>query len=119
MKSAINVLRDVWEQIIYDRENGYEHRQPKSRQSISNKSKPSNCVINVTKLSDNDTNDTNDTSNANTIETTETTTTTNTKTTKMRVWDAFPPKTAKTTTNKQIPKKRKTSEIQPTLVVDI
>ena len=127
MKSAINVLRDVWEQIIYDRENGYEHRQPKSRQTIPNKSKPSNCVINVTKLLDNDTNDandTNDTSNTNTVETTETTeTTTNTKTaktTKMRVWDAFPPKTTKIkTTNKQIPKKRKTSEIQPTLVVDI
>lgn len=56
MKSAINTLGDIWKQILYDRENGYEHRQPKSRSSFAyaNNNKmnqgKTNCVINLVKL---------------------------------------------------------------------
>lgn len=63
MAAAMDVLRDLWAQILYDRMNGYEHRKPKSKGTIGNKRMPctsakqtSNCVINVMKLQgDNDT----------------------------------------------------------------
>ena len=57
MSAAIGVLRDVWTHVLYDRENGYEHRQPKSRVSAKGKNASSaekhaksNCIINVKKL---------------------------------------------------------------------
>lgn len=57
MSAATDVLRDIWTQVLYDRENGYEHRKPKTkgtsgakRGSDNNVKQKSNCVINVTKL---------------------------------------------------------------------
>ena len=60
MKAAIDVLRDIWAQVLYDRENGYEHRKPKSKGASAKKPvtgsnathQKSNCVINVLKLQD-------------------------------------------------------------------
>ena len=58
MSAAIEVLRKVWDQIIYDREHGYEHRMPRSKQNnpLGNKTmnKKSNCVLNVKKLQEQD-----------------------------------------------------------------
>ena len=54
MKAATDVLRDIWAQVLHDRENGYAHRQPKSKTAGSRSGggtqKQSGCVINVTKL---------------------------------------------------------------------
>lgn len=65
MSAAIDVLRKVWEQILYDRENGYEHRLPKTKSSTSQQKRnlgqitdnlsntqtqKTNCVFNVVKL---------------------------------------------------------------------
>ena len=60
MKAATDVLRDIWAQVLYDRENGYEHRKPKSKGASAKKPvtgsnathQKSNCVINVLKLQD-------------------------------------------------------------------
>lgn len=59
MKAATDVLRDIWAQVLYDRENGYEHRKPKAKGVLSKKGNTTNaslqkpnCVINVMKLQD-------------------------------------------------------------------
>jgi hypothetical protein len=96
MKAATDVLRDIWAQVLYDRENGYEHRKPKSKGATTKKSvtgsnathQKTNCVINVMKLQDDNEADTNAVSAA---------------------------------MEGSIPKKRKTSEKseQPSLYVDV
>jgi hypothetical protein len=96
MKAATDVLRDIWAQVLYDRENGYEHRKPKSKGASAKKPvtggntthQKSNCVINVMKLQDDNEADTNAVS---------------------------------TTTVESIPKKRKTHDKTepPALYVDI
>lgn len=47
MKSAIGVLRDLWGQILHDREHGYEHRLPKSRTSATANASASGANINI------------------------------------------------------------------------
>ena len=44
-KYAVPVLENIWNKIVHDRKNGYQHRAPKSR-----KPKKPKCLINVKKL---------------------------------------------------------------------
>jgi hypothetical protein len=65
MRAAIEVLRKVWEQILYERENGFDHRLPKTKTTTKKtnysitqinenmqqtQQKKTNCVFNVVKL---------------------------------------------------------------------
>ncbi len=43
---AIPILQELWNSVIYDRENGYEHRAPK-KQIVKKTKKKTGCLINI------------------------------------------------------------------------
>lgn len=65
MRAAIEALRKVWNQILHDRENGFDHRLPKSRNplqkqfndhtqkyTLDTNNQKTNCIFNIVKLQD-------------------------------------------------------------------